>query len=66
MALESCDTHLPKALRSLAFLPYFSRNGPAPISARSALQDRAAFSVFWRASSDAAFAFEETHLPKAF
>ena len=36
-----------------------------PSSARSALH-LAAFTVFWRASSELAFAFEETHLPKAF
>src|SRR5262245_33850870 len=42
----SCDTHLPKALRSLAFLPYFARNAGAPMEPRSVLQDLAAFTVF--------------------
>jgi hypothetical protein len=41
----SCDTHLPKALRSFAFLPYFARKSAAPSSLRSALHARAAFRV---------------------
>jgi hypothetical protein len=64
--LASAETHLPKALRSFEFLPYFARNASPPSVLRSALHCRAAFSVSWRSSAEADLAFEETHLPKAF
>ena len=63
---ESCDTHLPKAFRSFAFLPYFARKAGPSIELRSALHDLAAFSVLLFCWSEAVLAFEDTHLPKAF
>ena len=68
----SAETHLPKALRLFAFVPYFSANAVRRRPSRSASHSLAAFlnsaASSWSCSSAAcsfALAFCETHLPNA-
>src|SRR5207247_9553862 len=63
--LATCDTHLPNALRSLAFLPYVCAKA-AKLALRWARQLRDGFCRPCCSACDEAFACAETQLPKAF